>query len=95
MAQPAVASGSSGGGDASLTDEKVAFSIKSPDGSAQWRFTAKRTSLVKMAFKPFCQKTGLNIDEVRFMFDGRPIGGNATFESIGLENDDEIDTMVF
>ena len=57
-------------------------------------FKCKPTTALDKLMKAFCQRQGIAINTVRFLFDGNRIRENQTPEQLEMEDGDSIDVVV-
>ena len=54
----------------------------------------KKTTALSKLMNAFCQRQGVNMSSVRFLFDGTRINSDQTPEGLEMEDGDVIDVMV-
>ena len=54
----------------------------------------KKTTALSKLMNAFCQRQGVNLNAVRFLFDGTRINSDQTPEGLEMEDGDVIDVMV-
>ena len=65
----------------------------SQDGSELFFKMKKKTQIGKL-MNAWCQRQGVNLNAVRFLFDGTRINSDQTPEGLEMEDGDVIDVMV-
>ena len=53
-----------------------------------------RSSLAWQLMNAYAQRQGVQVNSVRFLFDGERVQGHQTPENIGLEDQDSIDVVM-
>ncbi|KAG8466440.1 hypothetical protein KFE25_002196 [Diacronema lutheri] len=76
-------------GEAKTINLKVA----TQDGSEIF-FKCKMTTPLNKLMNAFCQRQGVTMQSVRFLFDGQRITGDQTPKDLDMEDGDAIDVMV-
>ncbi|GGP88191.1 ubiquitin-like protein [Streptomyces sindenensis] len=66
--------------------------VRSVEGN-EFTFRIRRASPMIKLMSAYCVRLGEAAHSVRFLYDGDRITGEATAESLGLENGDTIDVM--
>jgi small ubiquitin-related modifier len=54
----------------------------------------KKTALKKL-MEAYCARQSLQMDQIRFLFDGNRLRENQTPDELEMEDDDVIDAMLF
>ena len=57
-------------------------------------FKCKKTTKLEKLMDAYCQRQGVNVHSIRFLFDGNRINGRQTPEDLEMEDGDIIDAMV-
>ena len=57
-------------------------------------FKIKRTTLMKKLMDAYCKKNGTTRQQVRFLYDGKPLEDEKTPDDYEMDDDDVIDAMV-
>eukprot|EP01017_Pseudomicrothorax_dubius_P010846 TRINITY_DN1393_c0_g1_i1.p1 TRINITY_DN1393_c0_g1~~TRINITY_DN1393_c0_g1_i1.p1 ORF type:complete len:106 (-),score=26.77 TRINITY_DN1393_c0_g1_i1:198-515(-) len=73
--------------------EFLNLKVKSQEGEEVF-FKIKKTTAFKKLMEAYCQRQGVNMQNVRFLFDGDRIAETQTPDQLGMENGDEIDVVV-
>lgn len=76
-----------------VNDQAINLKVMGNDGVVIM-FKIKKTSQFKKLMHAYCNKAGLNKDEIRFIFDGTHIHETTTPAELDMENDDVIEVMV-
>ena len=74
-------------------NDQISLKVVTQD-STEIFFKIKRQTPLRKLMEAFCNKQGLNINNVRFLSDGVRITGEKSAADLGLENDDVIDAMM-
>lgn len=73
--------------------DQLNIQVQNSDGS-KVKFRVKRVTRMEKVFEAYCKKMGLNINQIRFIFDGNKIGKQQTPEELELEDNDLIEVVV-
>ena len=77
--------------------EKIKIKVKSSTTHVQSEdiihFKVKKTTKLSKLMEAWCQRQGLPFKACRFVFDGDRLKGDETPESLGMEDDDQIDVF--
>ncbi len=68
--------------------------VREQDGNIV-HFKIKRKTALKRLMEAYCQRQSLQMDQIRFLFDGTRLRENHTPEELDMEDDDVIDAMLF
>ena len=79
--------------DEAASSEHLNIKVKDTTGATIY-FKVKRTTKLGKLMDAYCSRVGKDIKSFRFLFDGERINQEHTPESLGMEDDDEIDAMV-
>uniref|UniRef100_A0A4X2LL98 Small ubiquitin-related modifier n=1 Tax=Vombatus ursinus TaxID=29139 RepID=A0A4X2LL98_VOMUR len=71
---------------------RINLKVVGEDGSVVQFNIKKYTSLGKL-MKAYCQRQGLSMGQIRFLFDGQPINETDTPEKLEMEDEDIIDVF--
>lgn len=74
-------------------DDHIQVKVRSADGNELVFKIRKKTKLEKL-MGVYCERFGLSMDAVRFLFDGERIHGDHTPENLRIEDGEVIDAMV-
>ncbi|EGR34351.1 ubiquitin-like protein smt3, putative [Ichthyophthirius multifiliis] len=74
-------------------NEYLNLKVKSQDGEEIF-FKIKRTTQFKKLMDAYCQRVQVNLNNVRFLFDGDKILESQTPADLKMENNDEIDVVI-
>ncbi|GHP09788.1 hypothetical protein PPROV_000852300 [Pycnococcus provasolii] len=74
-------------------DGQLQIKVKAQDGSEMF-FKVKPSTKMGKVFAAYASKKSVEQRSVKFLFDGNRIKEDDTPESLGLENDDEVDAML-
>lgn len=72
--------------------EHVNLKVCGQDGSVV-QFKIKRNTQLKKLMSAYCDRQGLDQNQIRFRFDGTPIQDTDTPTSLDMEDDDTIDVF--
>ena len=78
-------------GEAGAT-EHVNLKVCGQDGSVV-QFKIKKNTQLKKLMNAYCDRQGLDINQIRFRFDGTPINETDSPASLDMEDDDTIDVF--
>lgn len=74
--------------------EHISLKVKGQDGNIV-HFKIKRKTVLKKLMEAYCQRQSLQLDQIRFLFDGARLRDNQTPDELDMEDDDVIDAMLF
>lgn len=74
--------------------EHINLKVVGQDGTSIFFKIKKHTSL-KRLIDAYCQRQGVSVGAIRFLFDGRRIQPDQTPKDLGMEDGDIIDAMLF
>ncbi|PWZ01882.1 ubiquitin-like protein [Testicularia cyperi] len=74
-------------------NEQLNIKVKDAEGNEVF-FKVKRTTKLSKLKKAYAERMGKPENSVRFIFDGQRIGDNDSAESLGMDDQDEIDAMI-
>eukprot|EP00918_Siedleckia_nematoides_P073957 GHVU01161573.1.p1 GENE.GHVU01161573.1~~GHVU01161573.1.p1 ORF type:complete len:196 (-),score=29.55 GHVU01161573.1:315-827(-) len=77
----------------SLEEPYMFVRVRSPDGNDVF-FKARSSSVMKKSMNVYCNRLGLNMGLVRFLFNGDLLDASMTFGDAGLEDGDVIYAMI-
>merc|ERR1739849_7189 len=72
--------------------EHVNLKVCGQDGSVV-QFKIKKNTQLKKLMNAYCDRQGLDINQIRFRFDGTPINETDSPASLDMEDDDTIDVF--
>ncbi|XP_071950663.1 small ubiquitin-related modifier 2-like [Antedon mediterranea] len=72
------------------SSEHISIKVQGQDGVTV-QFKIKKTTPLKKLMNTFAERQGLNINSIRFMFEGSRINNNDTPASLEMEEDDQIE----
>ena len=72
---------------------RINLRVVSQDGNETF-FKMKRMTQIGKLMNAWCQRQGVNLNAVRFLFDGERLRESQTPESLEMEDGDVIDVMV-
>eukprot|EP01027_Heterolobosea_sp_BB2_P003179 GEZU01004825.1.p1 GENE.GEZU01004825.1~~GEZU01004825.1.p1 ORF type:complete len:102 (-),score=19.08 GEZU01004825.1:43-348(-) len=75
------------------TKENISIKVANSEGH-ETIFRIKRSTPMGKLMDAYCKRQGLNMNSVRFNFDGVRIAPAQTARELGLEEEDVIDAMV-
>eukprot|EP00474_Spongospora_subterranea_P008443 CRZ08901.1 hypothetical protein [Spongospora subterranea] len=73
--------------------EHLNLKVKSQDGTAVF-FKVKKHTPFKKLMEAFCKRSGKDMANVKFLFDGQRIREDQTPAELDMVDEDEIDAMV-
>jgi small ubiquitin-related modifier len=76
------------------SSEHINLKVKGQDGAVV-HFKIKRKTALKKLMEAYCQRQSLQLDQIRFLFDGTRLRDTHTPEELDMEDDDVIDAMLF
>ena len=76
-----------------VNNQAINLKVMGQDGVVI-QFKLKKTSQFKKLMHAYCDRVGLNIKEIRFMFDGTHIHETTTPGELDMEEDDTIEVMM-
>lgn len=80
----------------SSTSDSSTMSIKVKDrDNNEVLFKVKPTTKFSKMFDAFCSKMKINVDDVRFLFDGARLRGEQCPNDVAMEDEDEVDCFAF
>mmetsp|Transcript_32280 Transcript_32280/g.37900 ORF Transcript_32280/g.37900 Transcript_32280/m.37900 type:complete len:98 (-) Transcript_32280:244-537(-) len=79
--------------DVKPPQEQMTVCIKDQSGDETF-FKIKKTTKMGKIFGVYAERKGVQVNSIRFTFDGLRVGPEATPDSIGLEDSDQIDCMI-
>ncbi|KDN38043.1 ubiquitin-like protein [Tilletiaria anomala UBC 951] len=74
-------------------DNQLNIKVKDADGFEVF-FKVKKTTKLSKLKKAYAERMGKPVSSVRFMFDGARVNDEDTADTLGLEDQDEIDAMI-
>merc|ERR1711920_850550 len=80
------------GTDDGAATEHVNLKVCGQDGSVV-QFKIKKNTQLKKLMNAYCDRQGLDINQIRFRFDGTPINETDSPASLDMEDDDTIDVF--
>ena len=72
--------------------EHVNLKVCGQDGSVV-QFKIKRNTQLRKLMNAYCDRQGLDVNQIRFRFDGTPINDTDSPASLDMEDDDTIDVF--
>merc|ERR1712088_893535 len=72
--------------------EHVNLKVCGQDGSVV-QFKIKRNTQLRKLMNAYCDRQGLDVNQIRFRFDGTPINDTDSPSSLDMEDDDTIDVF--
>merc|ERR1711912_208509 len=72
--------------------EHVNLKVCGQDGSVV-QFKIKKNTQLKKLMNAYCDRQGLDVNQIRFRFDGTPINETDSPASLDMEDDDTIDVF--
>lgn len=72
---------------------QVNLKVVNAEGSEVF-FKIKRSTLMKKLMDAYCKKSGMSRQQVRFLYDGKPLEDDKTPDDYDMDDDDVIDAMV-
>merc|ERR1712087_604655 len=72
--------------------QHVNLKVCGQDGSVV-QFKIKRNTQLKKLMGAYCDRQGLDVNQIRFRFDGTPITETDTPQTLDMEDDDTIDVF--
>ena len=76
------------------SDKKIKIIIKQGSTGEQTQFKVNKTTKFEKIINIYCQRQGVPASQLRLIFDGMKIKGTDTPESLGLEDEDQIDAFI-
>ncbi|XP_032609920.1 small ubiquitin-related modifier 5 [Hylobates moloch] len=73
-----------------IKDEAIKLRVIGQD-SSEIHFKVKMTTPLKKLKKSYCQRQGVPVNSLRFLFEGQRIADNHTPEELGMEEEDVIE----
>jgi len=73
--------------------EAINLKVVTQDGNEIY-FKCKMTTPLQKLMNAFCQRNGVTMQSVRFLFDGARLGPQQTPKDLDMEDGDVIDVMV-
>jgi small ubiquitin-related modifier len=73
--------------------ETINLKVATQDGNEIF-FKCKMTTPLSKLMNAFCQRQGVTMQSVRFLFDGQRINQDQTPKDLDMEDGDSIDVMV-
>ncbi|XP_033631879.1 small ubiquitin-related modifier 2-like [Asterias rubens] len=73
--------------------DQILVKVKGQDNSII-QFKIKKGTPFRKLMTAYCEKQGVQLDSMRFRFDGNAIGQDDTPNSIDIENDDTIEAYM-
>ena len=73
--------------------ESINLKVVTQDGGETF-FKCKMTTPLQKLMNAFCEKQGIAVASIRFLFDGMRIRGDQTPKALDMEDGDVIDVMV-
>mmetsp|Transcript_45990 Transcript_45990/g.143881 ORF Transcript_45990/g.143881 Transcript_45990/m.143881 type:complete len:94 (-) Transcript_45990:47-328(-) len=73
--------------------DTINLKVMTQDGSEIF-FKCKKTTALSKLMNAFCQRQGMSMQGVRFLFDGERLNGSQTPAEMDMEDGDVIDVMV-
>ena len=80
--------------DAILMAVHINIKVKGQDGNTV-HFKMNRNTQLKKLMEAYCNRQSLQMDQIRFLFDGNRLRETYTPEELEMEDDDVIDAMLF
>ena len=75
--------------------DSLSINVKVVDqGGDEIFFKIKRNTHLAKLMNAFCQRQGISLQGVRFMFDGERVPGNETPDECGMEDGDVIEVII-
>ena len=75
--------------------DSLSINVKVVDQSGdEIFFKIKRNTHLAKLMNAFCQRQGISLQGVRFMFDGERVPGNETPDECGMEDGDVIEVII-
>merc|ERR1712178_603978 len=72
--------------------EHVNLKVCGQDGSVV-QFKIKKNTQLRKLMNAYCDRQGLDVNQIRFRFDGTPINDTDSPASLDMEDDDTIDVF--
>jgi len=79
-------------GEQATGTEHVNLKVCGQDGSVV-QFKIKKNTQLRKLMAAYCDRQGLDINQIRFRFDGTPLQDSDTPISLDMEDDDTIDVF--
>ncbi|XP_044945361.1 small ubiquitin-related modifier 1-like [Mustela nigripes] len=76
--------------DKKKPEEHIKLKVIRQD-SSEIHFRVKMTTRMKKLKERYCQRQGVSMHSLRFLFDGKRIADNHTAKELGMEEDDVIE----
>lgn len=74
--------------------EHINLKVKGQDGNIV-HFKIKKKTQLKKLMEAYCARQSLQMDQIRFLFDGNRLRDTQTPDELDMEDDDVIDAMLF
>mmetsp|Transcript_100166 Transcript_100166/g.146230 ORF Transcript_100166/g.146230 Transcript_100166/m.146230 type:complete len:98 (+) Transcript_100166:160-453(+) len=74
--------------------EHINLKVKGQDGNIV-HFKIKKKTQLKKLMEAYCARQSLQMDQIRFLFDGNRLRDTQTPDELEMEDDDVIDAMLF
>lgn len=71
----------------------IQLKVKNAEGK-EVLFKLKMTTPLRKLMDAYCQREGLPVDGVRFLYDGERVNRDQTPEELDMQDGDEIDALV-
>lgn len=78
---------------ATVVPELPIIHLQDPEGG-EIQFKIKFTTPFRKVFDAYCERKGVNINQLRFLFDGRRIRDDQTMQQLEMQNGDVIDVVL-
>eukprot|EP01132_Coremiostelium_polycephalum_P001312 gene1312-1656_t len=75
-----------------LVEEKINIKVKGQNSEVQ--FKVRTTTPFLKLMNAYCEKTGLELKNLRFLFNGERVNPELTPKHYDMENDDIIDCLI-
>mmetsp|Transcript_9961 Transcript_9961/g.9682 ORF Transcript_9961/g.9682 Transcript_9961/m.9682 type:complete len:88 (-) Transcript_9961:423-686(-) len=74
-------------------DNKLEIKVLLPNGGEPVKLKVKKDTKMDRVFVAIAGQLGVEKQELRFLFDGKPISGDITPKMLEMEDEDQIDCM--
>jgi small ubiquitin-related modifier len=75
------------------SSSSIQLKVKNAEGK-EVLFKLKMTTPLRKLMDAYCQREGLPVDGVRFLYDGERVNRDQTPEELDMQDGDEIDALV-
>ena len=77
----------------SISSEFLIVKVINQNGD-EVQFRLKKKTPLKKMMTSYCEKNGIDLNTIRFLYDGKRIDETDTAESLAMENEDNIDAVL-